>query len=66
MTKGLLTEKYATDILGILGCYDRIIIRGTPGSMGYAEGMTSFFYSHRFKIFDFAKVFNPAATRIAV
>ena len=47
-----------------LGCYDRVIIRGTPGTLGYAEGMTAFFNTHQFKIFDFAKIFTPITNNI--
>lgn len=60
----LLTERYKSEISGVLGCYDRVIIRGTAGNMGYADGMTAFFYSHHYKIFDFAKIFAPITERI--
>jgi hypothetical protein len=60
----LLTEKYKTNISGILGCYDRVIIKGTPGNLGYADGMTAFFYSHGYKIFDFHKIFTPLTNSI--
>jgi hypothetical protein len=59
MGKGLLTERYNNEISGMLGCYDRVIIRGTPGNLGYAEGMTVFFNSRGFKVFDFHKVYTP-------
>jgi hypothetical protein len=60
----LLNEKYKEIIKGELGCYDRIIIKGTPGIFGYANGMTSFFYGQGFKIFDFAKIFTPITEAI--
>jgi len=55
----LITERYTKEIHGILGCYDRIIIRGTPGVLGYKDGMTGFFYGNNLRIFDFAKIFTP-------
>jgi len=55
----LLTSRYEPQISGVLGCYDRIIIRGTPGSLGYKDGMTGFFYGKNYKIFDFANIFKP-------
>ena len=64
MRSGLLTERYENEIAGELGCYDRVIIRGTPGSMGYADGMTAFFYSRNYKIFDFHKIFTPITDEI--
>ena len=60
----LLTERYSSQISGVLGCYDRIIIRGTPGSLGYAEGITTFFYARHYKIFDFHEVFKPITAGI--
>jgi len=60
----LLTERYKADITGVIGCYDRIVIRGTPGNLGYADGMTAFFYSRQYKIFDFHKIFTPITTKI--
>jgi hypothetical protein len=64
MRNGILTERYEDEIAGVLGCYDRVIIRGVPGSLGYADGMTAFFYSHNFKIFDFHKIFTPITDEI--
>lgn len=55
----MLTERYKEEIAGEIGCFDRIIIRGTPGLFAYAKGMTSFFYAREWKIFDFANVFKP-------
>ena len=55
----MLTERYKLDITGTIGCFDRIIIRGTPGQFSYADGMTSFFYAHGLKIFDYANIFRP-------
>ena len=64
MQKELLTERYENEISGVLGCYDRVIIRGTAGLFGYAGGMTSFFYAHNYKIFDFANIFKPVTDDI--
>jgi hypothetical protein len=60
----LLTEKYKEDIVGILSCYDRVIINGIAGTFGYAGGMTNFFYANSFRIFDFAKIFTPVTEKI--
>ena len=48
----LITETHKNDILGTLYCYDRVIINGTAGSFGYADGMTTFliFISIRYLI----------------
>ena len=61
----LLTERYHADLLGVLSCYDRMIITGTLPGACYAGGMTSFLYSRHIKIFDYAKAFaDPWRERI--
>lgn len=60
----LLTEKYEADILGVLYCYDRLLINGVAGTFGYADGMTTFFNVNKYKIFDFAKIFTPVTEKI--
>jgi hypothetical protein len=60
----LITERYTDDIYGTISCYDRIIIKGTAGTFGYAGGMTSFFYQTENKIFDFANIFTPITEQI--
>jgi len=61
----LLTERYQAELLGVLSCYDRMIITGTLPGACYAGGMTSFLHSRHIKIFDYAKVFaDPLRERI--
>ena len=57
MTIKPLTEKYETDIAGILHCYDRVIIRGYLQPLGYAKGMTKYLYQEGVRIFDYPKKF---------
>lgn len=37
--------------------YDRIIIQGTLPPFCYADGMTSFLYKHKIRIFDYKQHF---------
>lgn len=53
----LLTERYKDALLGILSCYDRVIITGTLPGACYSQGMTSYLFAHQIKIFDYAKEF---------
>ena len=55
----LLTERYQGQIAGVLSCYDRILIQGTLPKWCYASGMTSYFYEHRIKIFDYPAWAQP-------
>lgn len=49
----MLTETYEEQIMGIISCYDRIIIQGTLPGWCYDQGMTSYLYSKGIRIFDF-------------
>ena len=53
----LLTERYKDDLLGVLSCFDRVVITGTLPGACYAKGMTSYLYANHIKIFDYAKEF---------
>ena len=55
----LLTERYKGQIAGVLSCYDRMIIQGTVPGWCYASGMTSYFYEHQIRIFDYPKWAKP-------
>ena len=48
----ILTERYKSQIAGVLSCYDRIIIQGTVPGWCDAQGMTDYFYAHQLRIFD--------------
>ncbi len=54
-----MTKRYATNLHGVLSCYDRILIVGTVPGACYAGGMTSFLYSSGIRIFDYAKFAEP-------
>jgi len=60
----LITEAHKEHIHGTISCYDRVIISGAAGKFGYAGGMTSFFYEMGYRIFDFAKIFEPITNAI--
>ena len=52
-----LDEKYASEIYGVLQCYDRVIISGNLQPLCYAHGMTQYLYRHGIRIFDYGKQF---------
>lgn len=60
----VLTERYRDRLLGVLSCYDRIVITGTLPGVCYAAGMTSFLYAQRVRIFDYARFAEPLRDRI--
>jgi len=55
----MITERYQKQIKGILSCYDRIVVHGNVIPWGYADGMTSYLYSHNIRIFDFPQFAHP-------
>ena len=52
---GSFIAKYSNKILGVLHCYDRIIITGTLPELSNARSMTSYMYGHDIRIFDYPK-----------
>jgi len=54
-----LTERYADQIAGVLGCYDRVVIQGNLGGVGYAAGMTGYLKGRGVRIFDFPELVKP-------
>ena len=55
----LLTERHADQIAGMLSCYDRILVFGTLPTVCFAEGMTSYLYAHKVRIFDYPRFAQP-------
>jgi hypothetical protein len=64
MTVTTLTDRYATNLHGVLSCYDRIIVTGTPPGACYAGGMMSFLYAKGIRIFDYPRFAEPLRDRI--
>src|ERR1035438_1311695 len=60
----LLTERHASQVAGVLGCYDRMLILGSLPGICSAGGMTSFLYKRQVRIFDYAKFPEPFRERI--
>jgi hypothetical protein len=55
MSTPLLSEKYAAEMVGVLNCYDRVIIRGNLQPLCYAQGMTKYLYEHQIRIFSYGQ-----------
>jgi hypothetical protein len=60
----MLTERYRDRMVGVLSCYDRIVITGTLPGACYAAGMTSFLNAKGIRIFDYARFAEPLRERI--
>lgn len=60
----MLTERYRDRMVGVLSCYDRIVITGTLPGACYAAGMTSFLNAKGIRVFDYARFAEPLRERI--
>ena len=54
-----LVERYDDRILGVLSCYDRVIVRGRIPGLDYAKGMESYLRARAIYLFDFPKFAMP-------
>lgn len=59
-----LLERYSDKIRGVISCYDRVIIKGTLPGFCYAQGMTSYLYLQKIRIFDYPKWAEPLKEQI--
>ncbi len=59
MSAVLLTEKYESELFGVLNCYDRVIISGNLQPLCYAKGMTRYLYARKIRIFDYTRFAEP-------
>src|SRR3970040_1687558 len=55
----LLTERHSEEIVGVISCFDRILIQGTLPGLCYAEGMTGYLYARQIRIFDYPRFAQP-------
>ncbi len=49
----LLTERYKSQIAGVISCCDRIVFQGTVPGWCFAQVMTSFLLAKKFKSIDY-------------
>jgi hypothetical protein len=54
-----LIERYSDKIKGIISCHDRVVIQGILPGFCFAEGMTSYLYAHKLRIFDYPHFAEP-------
>ena len=56
---GLFTERHEKEIVGVLSCFDRVVITGTIPEIGFAGAMTGYLFRHNVRIFDYTKWADP-------
>jgi hypothetical protein len=55
----MLTDRYASLILGVLSCFDRILLTGTLPDICHAQAVTRELIRRRVKIFDYPRFAAP-------
>lgn len=55
----LITKNHFDNIDFVISCYDRLVFTGTLPEISYAQGMTSYLYKEKVKIFDYPKFAEP-------
>lgn len=60
----LITERYADKILGVLSCFDRVVITGMLVDIGYAGAMAATLSERGFRLFDYTRFTEPLRDEI--
>jgi hypothetical protein len=47
-------ERYQEDVVGVLSCFDRVIVTGTLPDICHPKAMAGFLGSHNIRLFDYA------------
>lgn len=59
-----LIERHDEDVVGVLSCYDRVVIHGILPGFNYAAGMTSYLRARGIRIFDYTKFAEPLRDQV--
>ena len=54
-----LIERHADKVLGVLSCFDRVVIQGSLPGLNFADGMSSYLRAHNVRIFDYPRFAEP-------
>lgn len=60
----VLTERYAEKIVGVLSCFDRVVMSGTFPEICHAQAMSAHLTSQGFRLFDYTQWASPLRDEI--
>jgi len=60
----VLTERYVDQILGVLSCFDRVVITGTLPEICHAQAMSKYLTDHGVRLFDYTQWAEPLRDEI--
>ena len=58
-----LLKRYAQEIEGVLGCFDRLVVTGTLTEIAHREAMDALLYREGFRAFDIGLFAEPLRQR---
>lgn len=59
-----LIERHSAKIVGLLSCFDRVVIQGTLPQACYANGMAAFLRHRNIRLFDYPRFAEPLRDQI--
>lgn len=60
----LITERYATELAGVVSCFDRVVMHGTLPIFCHAEGMSRYLSARGIRIVDSTAFVKPLTDSI--
>lgn len=62
--KASLIQRYEQDIVGVLGCFDRVVVTGTLTEVAYPEALTGLLHREGIRCFDLGQFAEPLRQQI--
>ena len=59
-----ILERHQNRIVGVVSCWDRVVLHGTLPGFGHSAGMTSYLKAHGIRIFDYTRFAEPLRAQI--
>lgn len=59
-----LVDRYASQLVGVISCFDRIVVQGTIPGLCYPDGMARFLTSHNIRYIDYPRFAEPYRNQI--
>jgi len=59
-----LLKRYEPDIVGVLGCFDRVVVTGTLTEVAYPDALTAVLHREGIRCFDLGQFAEPLRRRI--
>jgi hypothetical protein len=61
--KAELLQRYEPDIVGVLGCFDRVVVTGTLTEVAYPDALAAVLHREGIRCFDIGQFAEPLRQR---